>query len=184
VTIERTPGRGRYAATEREQRWLLHRLPDGVVDRAEIFDTYLEDSTLRLRRVQAGSTVVYKFGQKVRHDAGRPSLVQMTNMYLTEPEFELLRQLGGAELHKTRWRWTVDGSELSVDVFGGPLAGLVLAETELAIDADGLSRPPHAVAEVTRDERFSGGHLARTTPSDAVELMQLVARMTNPDRQA
>jgi CYTH domain-containing protein len=175
--IERTPGRGRYAAIEREQRWLLRLVPEGVVNPVEILDTYLPDSTLRLRRVRAGSTVVYKFGQKVRHDPHRPSLVQMTNMYLTEAEFELLRRLGGADLRKTRWRWIVGGSELSVDVFDGPLEGLVLAEIELAADVDDVPRPPLSIADVTEDDRFSGGHLARMTPSDAEHLLHLVAQM-------
>jgi CYTH domain-containing protein len=175
--IERTPGQGRYAATEREQRWLLRVVPEGVVHPVEILDTYFPDTTLRLRRVQAGSTVVYKFGQKVRHDPGRPSLVQITNMYLTEAEFELLRQEGGADLRKTRWRWTVGGSELSVDVFDGHLEGLVLAEIELAVDSDDMPSPSQSIAEVTEDDRFSGGHLAQMTPSEARALLNLVARM-------
>jgi hypothetical protein len=57
--------------------------------------------------MRTGSTVIYKFGQKVRRHPDRPSLVQMTNMYFTEPEFELMSQLEGAVSAKTRWHWTV-----------------------------------------------------------------------------
>src|SRR6516164_6731054 len=102
--IDRTPGRGRYAVTEREKRWLLRRLPDGVTDPVEIFDKYLAASTLRLRRAQSGSTVVYKLGQKVRDDPTDPSMNEMTNMYLSQAEFELLGQVEGTTLSKTRWR--------------------------------------------------------------------------------
>jgi CYTH domain-containing protein len=182
--MERAPGQGRYSVTEREQRWLLRHVPEGVVDPVEILDRYLRQSTLRLRRAQRGSEVIYKFGQKVRHDLRRPSLVQMTNMYLAESEFELLRQVEGAQLRKTRWHWPLDIGELSVDVFGGRLGGLVLAEIELAADADAVPPPPLAVAEVTEDDRFSGGRLAALTPSEAEEFMNLVAQLRGPEARA
>jgi len=135
--IDRTPGRGRYAATEREKRWLLRRLPDGVTNPVEIFDKYLAASTLRLRRAQSASTVVYKLGQKVRHDPTDPSINQVTNMYLSQSEFELLGQARGAVLSKTRWHWTVGESVLSVDQYGESLRGLVMAEIELPMDGVG-----------------------------------------------
>jgi hypothetical protein len=57
--IDRTPGRGQYAVTEREERWLLRRVPDDVSDPFGILHTYLPGTNLRLRRAQSGSTVVY-----------------------------------------------------------------------------------------------------------------------------
>ena len=179
--IDRIPGEGRYAVTEREQRWLLRRLPEGVTNPVEITDTYLRHSTLRLRRARNGSTVVHKLGQKVRHDPLRPSLVQLTNIYLTEQEFTHLGQLKGGEvLSKTRWRWPVGGVVFSVDEFGAPLQGLVLAEIELDLGVPGPPLPPLAVADVTEDDRFSGGRLASMTTSKADELMASVARMMDP----
>jgi len=74
--IERAPGRGRYAVTEREQRWLLRRLPDGLTDPVEILDKYIRASSLRLRRMKTASTATYKFGQKVRHDPRASSVTQ------------------------------------------------------------------------------------------------------------
>jgi CYTH domain-containing protein len=176
--IDRTPGQGRYAVTEREQRWLLCRLPDGVTDPVEILDKYLNASTLRLRRVQSSTTVVYKLGQKVRHDPTDPSTTQMTNMYLSQAEFELLGQVEGAALSKTRWHWTVGDSLFSVDQFGGSLQGLVVAEIELAVDGVGPTTPPLTVADVTEDDRFSGGRLATLTRREAKGLLNMVATMT------
>jgi CYTH domain-containing protein len=176
--FERTPGRGRYAQSEREQRWLLRDLPDGLVDPVKIVDKYLATSSLRLRSMRTRSTVVYKLGQKVRPDADRPSLVQMTNMYLSEPEFELLGHLEGAELCKTRWRWNVDDVLLSVDEFRGSLEGLVLAELELASDDVRHPLPPCAIADVSDDDRFSGGRLAWLDDSEAAELLATVSKMT------
>lgn len=181
--IDRIPGRGRYAVTEREQRWLLRCLPGGLTDPLEVTDLYFRQSTLRLRRMRSSSTVVYKLGQKVRHDLLRPSVVQMTNIYLTEREFELIGQLNGKELSKTRWRWDVRGIEFSVDEFGGHLQGLILAEVELALDEAGPPVPPLAVRDVTEDDRFSGGRLASLTPTEAKKFMALVSQMMDPSSE-
>jgi CYTH domain-containing protein len=130
--------------------------------------------------MRTGSTVVYKLGQKVRHDPHRPSYAHLTNMYLTETEFEFMEQLEGTELIKTRWQWIVGDTTLSVDQFAGSLDGLVLAELELALDDTALRPPPLAVADVTEDDRFSGGRLAILNPAEASVLLEAVARMTAP----
>jgi CYTH domain-containing protein len=177
--IERTPGQGRYALTEREKRWLLRHVPDGVADPVDILDKYLSGSSLRLRRAQSGSTVVYKLGQKVRHDPTNPSINQMTNMYLSRSEFELLGQVEGAALSKTRWHWRVGDSVFLVDQFGERLQGLVVAETELPADGVRPTTPPLAVADVTEDDRFSGGRLASLTRPEAEDLVQAVASLAD-----
>jgi CYTH domain-containing protein len=176
--IDRTPGQGRYAVTEREKRWLLRRVPDGVSEPIDILDTYLSGTTLRLRRAQSGSTVVYKLGQKVRLDPTNPSNNHMTNLYLSRSEYELLGRVEGTVLSKTRWHWRVGDRVFSVDQFGQRLQGLVVAETELHVDVVGSAAPPLAVAEVTEDDRFSGGHLASLTPPEAEDLLKVVSGMT------
>jgi CYTH domain-containing protein len=52
-----------------------------------------------------------------------------------------------------------------VDVFLGALYGLILAETDFDDDAemDNFPKPSFASRDVTRDELFTGGHLAYTT---------------------
>ena len=102
----------------------------------------------------------------------------MTNMYLSEPEFEFIGQLKGAELVKTRWQWSVGDTMLSVDQFGGSLSGLVLAERELSLEETAFDPPQLAVADVTEDDRFSGGRLALANPTEANVLLKVVARMT------
>jgi CYTH domain-containing protein len=174
--IERTPGAGLYARIEREQRWLLPGLPEGVSEPVEILDRYLPRSTLRLRRMQTASTVVYKLGQKVRDDPARPFLVHLTNMYLTEPEFELIGQLEGPVLVKTRWHWTLGETVLSVDQFGGFLNGLVLAEHEVSAGEVLSDPPPSSVRDVTEDDRFSGGRLALLNLGEAKALLESVTQ--------
>jgi CYTH domain-containing protein len=163
---------------EREKRWVLRRLPDGATDPVDIFDKYLASSTLRLRRAQSASTVVYKLGQKVRHDPTDPSINQVTSMYLSRSEFELLGQVQGAAVSKTRWHWTVGESVFSVDQYGERLQGLVVAEIELPVDGVDPTTPPLTVADVTDDDRFSGGRLATLTRREAEDLLKAVATMT------
>ncbi len=54
---------------------------------------------------------------------------------------------------------------LGVDVFDGPLQGLVLAEAEFTTDEETQSfiPPSECVAEVTDDARFTGGRLVETS---------------------
>ncbi len=124
-----------------------------------------------------GADVIYKLGQKVRPDPDRPEMVQLTNLYLSEQEYEVLTRLGGAEIRKVRRRSTGVGAavgagtghQVVVDEFGGPLTGLILAEIELRPDQArlaGSASPPLAVADVTDDDRFSGGALAGTAADE------------------
>lgn len=169
--ISRTPGEGRYARLEREQRWLAGGLPEGAVDPVRIHDRYLDGTRLRLRRVQRADEVVLKLAQKVRPDPADPGLVKLTSLYLSPSEYDALAVLPAAELTKTRWRWPVGTRLLAVDQFAGALEGLFLLEAEL--DAAGpRQRPPGpGLVEVTDDDRYSGGRLARATEADIRSLL-------------
>jgi hypothetical protein len=169
--IDRTPGEGRYARVEREQRWVLRVLPDGRDQPVSIVDLYLRGTRLRLRRMQTEAGAVYKLGQKVRPDPDTPGVVKLTNMYLSSHEYSTLAQLDGADIVKTRWRWTPGPRTLAVDEFHGRLAGLIMAEIELDPDESRIKDPPLAVADVTDDDRFSGGVLAGTDPAQMAGLL-------------
>ncbi|RAJ40158.1 CYTH domain-containing protein [Kitasatospora sp. SolWspMP-SS2h] len=158
---------GKYARVERERRFLLARVPaPGAVTVARrITDRYVEGTRLRLRRVERLDTgeCTYKLTQKVPVPPGEPGAVQglITNLYLSEQEYARLRAaLPGPELTKTR----LSVPPLGVDVFEGPLLGLVLAEAEFdtAEDAETFVPPPGCVAELTDDRHFTGGRLVRT----------------------
>src|SRR4051794_20516303 len=130
VGLERLPGTGKYARTEVERRWLISAIPDGAVEERRIEDRYLAGTTLRLRRVEDESTVVYKLGQKVRPLPDDPHVVHITNLYLTAFEYQLLVALPAAVLVKTRRLLHCSDAVFAVDEFGGALSGLLLAETE------------------------------------------------------
>jgi hypothetical protein len=169
--ITRHPGEGRYAREERERRWVLRGLPDGLGDGVRITDHYLPGTGLRLRRMEAGTEVVRKLGQKVRPTPASPAVVKLTNMYLSEEEYVLLAGLGGAILHKTRWRGPPPDRSMAFDEFHGPLAGLVMAELEIEPGAAACPPPLLALAEVTDDDRFSGGTLAGLNTEAAAALV-------------
>src|ERR1700723_2133466 len=110
-------------------------------------------------------------GQKVRAAAESPESASLTNMYLSEHEFELLEKLGGASLHKTRWQWPTGNHLLSVDVFEDNLDGLILAEVELRDHDPLLPALGLAVVDVTHEDRFSGGCLAQLSNEEAAALL-------------
>ena len=55
-----------------------------------------------------------------------------------------------------------------IDLFSGPLRGLVLAEVERANDNDllRLTPPSFAIGEVTDDPFFTGGRLVQLSAAD------------------
>lgn len=161
MTSPASPVPGKYARVERERRFLLAALPSDPPATAirTITDRYLIGTSLRLRHMsdQRGGDQ-YKFTQKI--PTARPGPVQglITNTYLSKAEYDLLTDLPGAVLIKTRYSIP----PLGIDVFAPPQHGLVLAEAEFDTDNAMLAfRPPsYVTAEVTKDQRFTGGHLA------------------------
>ena len=170
---ERSPGSGRYAHPEREQRWLLATVPNDATRSAEIHDWYILGTRLRLRMVDDGSGQLFKLAQKVRADRDDPESVSLTNMYLDRDEYERLRRvLPGRPLRKTRWNTEHAGRHVAIDEFHDQLEGLVLAETELDPAEDLLPKPDFAVRDVTSDDRYSGGRLASANATEIEQVLQ------------
>lgn len=159
----------KYARPERERRFLLASLPAAEVARsARILDLYLTGTRLRLRRSEetaGGRTEVhYKLTQKVPGPDG--TAAALTTIYLDREEYDVLATLPARRLSKTRHFI----APYAVDVFEPPLHGLVLAEIDLEGESEG-EPPPFALAEVTRDLRFTGGRLAAASREELVALL-------------
>jgi hypothetical protein len=152
----------KYAWVERERRWLCDAVPmDRVIRGEAITDLYVTGTQLRLREAipLAGGEPMRRLGRKA--DAS-PSVRLLTSIYLAPEEFALLSSLPGLRLRKIRhYLGKVDGAEVSVDVFEGPLAGLIMAEAEFDDDAAlrAWPKPDFARVEVTDDIRYTGGEL-------------------------
>src|SRR5487761_2536808 len=103
MSLGQSPGEGKYARIEREQRWVLPCVPEGALLRAEIVDRYFIGTSLRLRSVTSETTRTLKLTQKVPvHEAG-PEFVKSTNIYLTPDEYEMFAALPAAVILKDRW---------------------------------------------------------------------------------
>jgi CYTH domain-containing protein len=162
-----------YARMERERRYLLQDLPEGM-SRADhhlqITDNYITGTRLRLRKVRDPRTNKWtvKFTQKYAPDPPDFSRTLITNTYLNHEEAEVLSVFEANEIRKNRYYFDWEGHRFSVDMFLGDLFGLVLAEVSFESDdeLENFKMPPFAVAEVTYHELFTGGSLCHATFED------------------
>jgi CYTH domain-containing protein len=169
----------KYARVELERRFLLAGVPEGEVARVDIEDRYLDGTRVRLRRQdQRGGATLYKLTQKIPARGPHGQQGTLTTFYLSPEEHAVFAALPAARLRKTR----LSIAPYGVDVFAGPLEGLVLAEAEFASVEEATTFVPAAfcVAEVSDDRRFTGGSLARASGEEvaawAVEYGVTVAR--------
>ena len=166
----------KYARVERERRYLLQDLPEGLTradHHLQITDNYITGSRLRIRKVRDPQTNkwIVKFTQKFAPDPADLSRTFITNTYLNAMEAEVLSMFNANEIRKNRYSFEYDGRKFSVDMFLGDLFGLVLSEVSFDNDAelDAYPIPPFALADVTNNELFSGGKLCELTFSDLRE---------------
>src|SRR5437660_77870 len=131
----------KYARVERERRYLLQDLPEGL-SRADhhlqITDNYITGTRLRLRKVRDPRTNkwVVKFTQKFAPDPKDLSRTIITNIYLNATEAEVLSIFEANEIRKNRYPFEFEGHKFSVDMFLGDLFGLGLAEVSFETDAE------------------------------------------------
>jgi CYTH domain-containing protein len=149
----------KYAIVERERRYLVARIPDGVTSTRQISDRYVSGSRLRLREVvEDDGAVTRKLGHKVRLGDGTAEIA-CTSIYLDDAEWDLLCQLPARTLRKTRRLVHRDGLKVAVDELPD---GTLLAEID---DGDEPSQVVpdwlEVIAEVTTDEAWTGARLAR-----------------------
>ncbi|HEX7174248.1 MAG TPA: hypothetical protein VF240_03035 [Pyrinomonadaceae bacterium] len=163
----------KYAREEFERRFLLRALPEGLTKadpHTQIIDNYITSTRLRLRKVRVPATNEWtlKLTQKFAPDPADFSRTLITNIYLTEYEYEVLSVFEANELRKNRYPYEYDGRRYTVDVFLGQLLGLILAETEFTNEAEmrALEAPSFAAREVTSDEMFTGARLVELTAEE------------------
>jgi CYTH domain-containing protein len=166
-------GGSRYARVERERRYLLQGLPPGLKTNdphTQITDNYVTGTRLRLRKVRTPETNEWTLKLTQKHAPEPPdfSRTLITNMYLSPSEYEVLSVFEGNELRKNRYPYEHEGRRYCVDVFLGPLRGLVLAETDFDDDAelDAFPTPAFAHLDVTLDELFTGARLVELTAEE------------------
>src|SRR5260370_15914773 len=163
----------KYARIERERKYLLQALPEGVTradHHLQITDNYITGTRLRIRKVRDPKTNkwIVKLTQKFAANPEDLSRTIITNTYLNATEAETLAIFEANEIRKNRYRFEFEGRQFSIDMFLGDLFGLVLAEVGFETDdeLDSFPKPPFALAEVTNNEIFTGGKLSELTFED------------------
>jgi len=163
----------KYARIERERRYLLQDLPEGL-SRADhhlqITDNYITGTRLRIRKVRDPKTNkwIVKFTQKFAPNPEDLSRTIITNTYLNSTEAETLSIFEANEIRKNRYQFEYEDRVFAIDMFLGDLYGLVLAEVgfETVEELNSFPKPPFAIAEVTNNEIFTSGKLSELTFED------------------
>src|SRR5688500_10153441 len=152
----------KYARVERERRYLLKDLPDGLTradPHVQITDNYITGTRLRLRKVREPRTNQWtvKLTQKFAPDPRDFSRTIITNIYLNALEAETLGISDANEIRKNRYPFEFEGRKWSVDMFLGDLFGLVMAEVSFETDEElySFAKPSFAIAAVTNIELFT-----------------------------
>jgi len=173
-----------YARLERERRYLLRDLPEGLTrasPHVQITDNYITGTRLRLRKVRDPLTNkwIVKFTQKFAVNSSDLSRTLITNTYLNAQEAEILSVFEANEIRKNRYRFEFEGRKFGIDMFLGDLFGLVLAEVSFDDDEEleSFPKPPFALVEVTNNELFTGGKLCELTFADVREEIVRVGRL-------
>ena len=164
----------KYARVERERRYLLRDLPEGMTradPHLQITDNYMTGARLRLRKVREPRSNKWtaKLTQKFAPNPSDLSRTIITNTYLNALEAETLSSLFNSnEIRKNRYHFEFEGRKFSADMFLGDLFGLVLAEISFETDEelDNFRAPSFALADVTNEPLFTGGRLCELTFSD------------------
>lgn len=122
------------------------------------------DRTIRIRIIEGGDAILtLKFAGEAR---GRDEFEY--RIPLSEA-LEMLPFALGRVIEKTRCHVRHDGYLFEVDIFGGPLAGLVIAELETPDDVPDSRLPVWIGEEVTHESRYYNASLALGEVPEAAE---------------
>ena len=158
------------ARVERERRFLLRELPPELTRASphlQITDNFITNTRLRLRQIREPLTRerVWMLTQKFPLAPPDLSSSSVTDLYLTEYEYEVLAVFEGNEIRKNRYPYEHEGRSYAIDIYLGALWGLILAKTGFETDDElnNFSLPPFAVLDVSNDEMFTGARLVNLT---------------------
>jgi hypothetical protein len=145
----------KYSRIEIERRWLVDESACPQFDDMErrvITDLYIDDTFLRLRKVEdLAGNAIFKLGKKYRRLS--PTEQPVTSLYLSEIEYLSLSRLPGRRSVKYRYTFQVG----SIDRHATPQGPTIFeVEFQTAIEAQSYIPPPLAICEVTNDPRYSG----------------------------
>ena len=132
----------------------------------QIWDNYLPETNLRLRKIRTPATNQYRLelAQKTRRTASDICAAHQTTVIpLSATAYNRLWPVfeKGGELRKNRYLLACDGREYMFDAYLGRLWGLILAQTFFSDEkaATAFAPPSFVSTEITADARFYGENL-------------------------
>ena len=152
--------------TELRRLFLIGALPEPLTRASrhlQIFDNYIENTRLRLRRVRVPHTKEQSWILEHRFPADESNLAnwKISELFLHENEYQIFEQFEGREIRKNRYFFELDDKQISIDLYLGALWGLITAKACFETEADmkHFEAPPFAVHEITSNSFFTGENL-------------------------
>ncbi len=156
-----------------QRRFLVEGLPEPLSPRDlhwQIFDNYIENTRLRLRKIRVPETKNWTrvFEQRIFFEDDNFSELKLSQMYLTESEYNKLEYFKSREIRKNRYFLQYNNRQIAIDIFLGELWGLNIGLVEFE-NEEGFSEfelPTFLLGEVTNNNFFLGENLVKKTFAD------------------
>jgi len=155
---------GKYARIENERKFLLSPGDDVLMEmdlaKRAILDNYIVGTHLRLREVDKDGEKIYKLTKKTPLSPGRE---EITTIYLSPEEYQLLSKLRAVVVSKLRFVMPYNELTIGIDSYATERDELLLAEVEFETEEQMrvFEMPIPYQTEVTGMEEFSGFTLAK-----------------------
>ena len=131
----------------------------------QLTDNYLTNTRLRLRFIRTPATRERVWLLQQKYAPADLSRTFVNEIHLSEYEYEVFSVFEGNEIRKNRYPFMHDGRTFEIDVFLGPLWGLILAKTRFATDEDleTFAMPAFAIKDVTNELALTSAKLVDAT---------------------
>lgn len=154
---------------ELERTYLAKFIPKNLknYESKEIIDIYFpKDSrhpTLRVRKIGNKYEITKK--EPVDNDSSHQ---KEQTIPLTKEEFNELSKLDGRKTHKIRYYYNYNNKVAEIDVFQGPLHGLIIVDFEFNSieDKDSFEMPEFCLVDITSEEFIAGGMICGKSYED------------------
>ena len=152
---------------EIERKFLINSLPDKLLEckSASIEQGYLDfgdedEPERRIRKLTENGSTLYFYTEKGTGDLCR----EEEEYEIPEYSYENLKELViSSILEKTRYYLPLDGLTVEIDIYGGSLEELMVAEVEFASldEANAFVPPDFFGEEITYDKKYRNKNLAK-----------------------
>ena len=155
------------------RQFLIEGLPEPLTPASshiQLFDNYIENTRLRLRKVRDPYTKAWTriLQQQFSVSDNQYAVSKRAEIYLNDAEYGVFERFEGREIRKNRYFHEFDRMPFVFDIYLGDLWGLNTARVnfETSDQVEAFIPPPFAVFEITNDPFFWGQTLVSKTFSE------------------